>query len=127
MAPLLIGVAALVAALATGELTARYGLGLVTPPLYVADPLTEYRLKPSQQLQRFRNRIEVNRFSMRSGPLEPQRPGRQRRVLVFGDSVVWGGSVLDQKQIATELLAQPGITQVGNVAVPSWGPGNWLG
>lgn len=58
---------------------------------------------------------------MTSGALEQQRPGRQRRLLVFGDSVVWGGSVLDQRLIATELLAQQGITEVGNVAVASWG------
>ncbi len=75
--------------MATAELTVRYSLGLGTPPLYVADPLTKYRLKPFQQLKRCRNRIEVKHFSMRSGPLEPQRPGRHRRVLVFGDSLIW--------------------------------------
>jgi hypothetical protein len=46
---------------------------------------------------------------------------------VFGDSVVWGGAVLDQSLIATELLRQSGVAEVGNVAAPSWGPGNWLG
>ena len=50
-----------------------------------------------------------------------------RRVLVFGDSVVWGGAVLDQSLIATDRLRLGGITEVGNVAAPSWGPGNWLG
>jgi len=124
---LLIGAATLAAVVATGELTDSTVLGLGTPPLYVADTLTEYRLKPSQQLRRFGNRIELNQSSMRSNALLQQRPVYQRRVLVFGDSVVWGGAVLDQEQIATELLAQPGITEVGNVAVPSWGPGNWLG
>ena len=103
-------------------LTPRTGLGMGTPPLYVADPLTEYRLKPSQQLRRFGNRIEVNQFSMRSSALKQQRPAQQQRVLVFGDSVVWGGAVLDQDLIATDLLAQPGLIEVGNVAAPSWGP-----
>jgi hypothetical protein len=83
--------------------------------------------EPSQQLRRFGNRIEVNQFSMRSSALEQQRPVQHRRVLVFGDSLVWGGAVLDQELIATELLAQPGITEVGNVAAPSWGPGTRLG
>ena len=109
-----------------GELAARYVLGLGTPPLYVADPLTEYRLKPSQQLRRFGNHIEVNRFSMRSKPLASNARG-QRRVLVFGDSVVWGGNRLDQSLIATELLSEPGIIEVGNVSAGSWGPGNMLG
>lgn len=122
-----ITLAALSGVFLSAELVARYGLGLGTPPLYVADPLIEYRLKPSQQLRRFGNRINVNRFSMRSAPLEQQRQGVQRRVLVFGDSVVWGGTLLDQSQIATELLVKPGINEVGNVLAPSWGPGNWLG
>jgi hypothetical protein len=96
-------------------------------PLYVADPLTEYRLKPNQTLTRFGNRIEVNAYSMRSPQFPPIRTSDARRLLVFGDSVVWGGAVLDQSLIATNLLQQAGITEVGNVAAPSWGPGNWLG
>lgn len=110
-----------------GELFARHRFGLGTPPLYVADPFTEYRLKPNQSLRRFGNRIMVNGQSMRSTNLSPQLPLGGRRVLVFGDSVVWGGSVLDQGLIATDLLHRPGIREVGNVAAPSWGPGNWLG
>jgi hypothetical protein len=113
--------------LAVAELFAHYRLGLGTPPLYVADTLTEYRLKPNQRLYRFDNLIEVNAYSMRSGPLPPSGPVAGRRVLVFGDSVVWGGAVLDQSLIATELLRQSGVAEVGNVAAPSWGPGNWLG
>jgi hypothetical protein len=50
-------------------LTARTVLGLGTPPLYQADLLIEYSLKPSQQLRRFGNRIEVNQFSTRSSAL----------------------------------------------------------
>lgn len=111
----------------TAELIARHGLGLGTPPLYVADPLVEYRLKPNQNLRRFGNRIEVNSASMRSASLTASRAYERRRVLVFGDSVVWGGANLDQALIATEKLKQAGIPEVGNVAAPSWGPGNWLG
>ena len=125
--PLLFGGAVLTIVVATAELTARTLLGLGRPPLYIADRLTEYRLQPSQKLRRFGNRIDVNQFSMRSGPFERRRQGQQRRVLVVGDSVVWGGSQLDQRLIATELLAHSGIAEVGNVAAPSWGPGNWLG
>jgi len=117
----------LAAALFAGEWLARHRLGLGTPPLYVADPLTEYRLRPNQALRRFGNRIEVNAWSMRAAPLSPTRPAAARRVLVFGDSVVWGGAVLDQSLIATELVRRAGIGEVGNVAAPSWGPGNWLG
>jgi hypothetical protein len=118
---------ALGSAVLAAELFARYVLGLGTPPLYVADSLTEYRLKPNQSLRRFGNRIEVNAASMRSAPLPASRPAGARRVLVFGDSIIWGGAVLDQDRIATELLKQAGFPEVGNVAAPSWGPGNWLG
>jgi len=89
------------AALITGEWIARNHLGLGTPPLYVADPHTEYRLKPNQKLTRFGNRIEVNAYSNRSAPLAATPP------LVFGDSVVWGGAVLDQALIATIMLNLP--------------------
>ncbi|MDC3008754.1 hypothetical protein OA002_01245 [bacterium] len=47
--------------------------------------------------------------------------------MIFGDSVLWGGSVLDQSLIATDLLRQPDVLEVGNVSAFSWGPGNWLG
>ena len=45
----------------------------------------------------------------------------------MGDSVLWGGSVLDQSLIATDLLQRNAALDVGNVSAPSWGPGNWLG
>lgn len=118
---------ALGAILLLGEMVARHGLGLGDPPLYVADPSTEYRLKPNQQLRRFGHRIEVNANAMRSSPLLATRPPGGRRVLVFGDSVVWGGAKLDQRLIATEVLKRSALSEVGNVAAPSWGPGNWLG
>ena len=123
----LLTLALLGGAVVSGELIARHGFGWGTPPLYLADPLTEYKLKPDQKLRRYGNRIEVNGTSMRSAPLSARRFPGSRRVLVFGDSVVWGGSVLDQEKIATEWLRQAGISEVGNVAAPSWGPGNWLG
>lgn len=109
------------------EIIARFVMGLGSPPLYIPDALTEYRLKPNQSLYRFGNRININAYSMRSAPLSKRRHSRHRRVLVFGDSVVWGGAVMDQSLIATELLSKGGDFEVGNVAAPSWGPGNWLG
>jgi hypothetical protein len=131
-----LGIAFLVAAAFVGaELLARYRFGLGSPPLYVSDPLTEYRFKPNQHLKRFGNAIDVNAYSMRSSALAPARQPGTRRILVFGDSVVWGGAVLDQSLIATQRLkgllpgeqGSPQKLEVGNVAAPSWGPGNQLG
>ncbi|CAK6696875.1 hypothetical protein [Synechococcus sp. CBW1107] len=116
-------------ALAGLELVARFGIGLGTPPLSVADPLMEYAFVPDQAVMRFHNRIAINRYGMRSPDFPPARPVGQRRVLIFGDSVLFGGSTLNQEEIATSLIARrlgPGVV-VGNVSAGSWGPGNWLG
>jgi lysophospholipase L1-like esterase len=54
------------------------------------------------------------------------------RILVFGDSVVNGGSQTDQGNLATSLLANNFKSStgqsiyVGNVSAGEWGPGNWL-
>ena len=124
---LLLIIYSVVTLFAGGEWFARAQLGLGTPPLYISDELTEYRLKPGQDIHRFGNRIAINEFSMRSAPLARIRDRSLQRVLIFGDSVLWGGSVLDQNLIATNLLQKSGNLEVGNVAAPSWGPGNWLG
>jgi len=124
----------LVVLLAAGEMVARLGLGLGTPPLYEADPDVEYRLKPLQSVKRFGNAIEVNRWGMRSDDFGPRKTREDElRVLVFGDSVINGGAVIDQADLATARL-QRQLTAalqhpvvVGNVSAGSWGPGNWLG
>jgi len=114
------------------ELAARYVLGLGTPPLSVSHPTIEYLFKPDQDIKRFGNRFQTNAFGMRSEGFTVQPTERERRVLIFGDSVIVGGSQIDQSSIATELLkerlraASPGnLITVGNVSAGSWGPGNW--
>jgi lysophospholipase L1-like esterase len=115
------------------ELVCRLALGLGTPPLYIADPQIEYMLKPNQDVRRFGNRILVNQWGMRSRSFEKTKATPDEfRVLVFGDSVINGGSQTDHEQLATTRL-QSELTkqlkrpvQVGNVSAGSWGPGNWL-
>jgi hypothetical protein len=135
----LIGVAVLVLLIgaATAEVLARAALGLGQPPLYQPDREIEYLLKPDQNVRRFGNHYRVNHFSMRAENFAPTREPGERRVLVFGDSVVNAGAQVDQYVIATELLhrelaeaqdqgqARTKVT-VGNVSAFSWGPGNWL-
>ena len=53
------------------------------------------------------------------------------RIMVYGDSIIWGGSLTAQKYLATEklkdLLNQKNNNfEVGNISAGSWGPGNWL-
>ena len=102
-----------------GELVARFGLGLGDPPLSLADPDIEYLPKPGTY-RRFGNRIAINSHFMRS-------PERDRfSVLVMGDSVMHGGALTDQQELATTLLAAQLDVAVGNVSADSWGPINLL-
>jgi lysophospholipase L1-like esterase len=110
-------------------LRVRWGLG--SPVLYDLDPAMEYVQRPNQDLRRFGNRVLVNEWGMRSGPL-PLRKGdpEEFRVLVIGDSVVNGGVQTDHDDLATTRvegllaarLARP--VRVGNISAGSWGPPN---
>ena len=135
--PWLSGAGAVLALLLAGEAIARWGLGLGDPPLYEAHPQLEYRLKPLQDVRRFHNRVAINAYGMRSAPLTPEPAPHTRRILLFGDSVLFGGSQLDQPLIASERLpallasaapagkAKPRL-EIANISAGSWGPGNWL-
>ncbi|MEO8315178.1 MAG: GDSL-type esterase/lipase family protein [Pseudomonadota bacterium] len=114
--------------LAVGEAFARFGLGLGDPPLIVIDSKIEYLFAPSRTYRRFGNTISYNSKSMRASEVPPVKKDGDRRVLVLGDSVVNGGALTDQRNIASEILAQrlgPHFW-VGNISAGSWGPANLL-
>lgn len=123
---------ALVGVLAVGEVFARFGLGLGTPPLSVADARYEYMFKPNQDVRRFGNRVFINEYGMRSDPLTDS--DATKVILVFGDSVLNGGNLTDQGALATSMLqdrlrASGEDVYIGNVSAGSWGPANirgWL-
>jgi hypothetical protein len=116
-----------------GEFSLRFLVGLGDPPLYQLDPTVEYLMAPGSY-KRFGNTVFVNSAHMRSPESSIQRASsNERRVLVIGDSVVNGGSLTDQANLATELM--PHIAEqrgwksplrVCNVSAGSWGPGNLL-
>jgi lysophospholipase L1-like esterase len=119
--------------LVSAELFARYYLGLGTPPVFITHPTIEYQLKPDQDVNRFGNRVLINHYGMRSENFDSKKSNtNELRVLVFGDSVINGGSLTDHNALATTLLqrrwqqktGQPVI--VANISAGSWGPGNWL-
>lgn len=119
--------------LVAAELVSRSVLGLGTPPLYETDAGFEYRLRPDQDVQRFGNHIVVNQWGMRATNFgEHKTHPNELRVMVFGDSVVNGGSQIDQAELSTTLLQtslQNSLGRpvtVGNISAGSWGPGNWL-
>ena len=111
----------------------RFGIGLGDPPLYQADEAIEYLLQPSKTYRRFHHRFSVNRYSMRADDFSPKKSGPEElRVLVIGDSVVYGGVLIDQHDIDTEILKRDLQQQlgrpvvVGNASAKSWGPPNEL-
>lgn len=118
---LLGGLAATSILAVSGELVARFGLGLGTPPLSISHPTIEYMFAPNQDVMRFGNRHLYNELGMRSVPLSDV--DEPRRVLVLGDSVVNGGNLTDHARLATS-LASLGGTFFGNVSAGSWGPAN---
>jgi len=118
--------------IATGEIFARYYLGLGTPPLSMSHPSIEYMFKPNQDVYRYGHHFIINQYGMRSEPFTKNKGSNELRVMVFGDSVVNGGNPTDQADIATSILKER-LTKivnknvvVGNISAGSWGPGNWL-
>lgn len=135
-----------IALLVVGEGVLRFGFGFGTPPLYVADPHTGYRLRPNRAIRRFGNRITVNAHSMRGPALAAE--GTTLRVLLLGDSIANGGWWTDDAatmgallerdlrqrlpvQVLDRAIAQPTAAdrpiEVLNASANSWGPRNELG
>ena len=79
---------------------------------------------PDQDVSRFHNRQLYNEYGMRSISLNEVT--QSKRVMVFGDSVLNGGSLTEQKDLATTLATNDGIF-FGNVSAGSWGPANIRG
>ena len=122
-----------VISLIAAELVCRFAIGLGAPPLYQVDDKMEYLLQPSQTYYRFHKRFSVNQYSMRADDFPPQKSSPDElRVIVVGDSIVYGGVLIDQRDIDTEILkrdlhrqfARPVV--VGNASAKSWGPPNEL-
>ncbi|MFN9972192.1 MAG: SGNH/GDSL hydrolase family protein, partial [Phycisphaerae bacterium] len=100
------------ATLLAAELVARFGLGLGDPPLFQKDDAIEYVLKPGTY-RRFGHTIHINRWSQRSPEIEAKKSDpNEFRVLVIGDSVVNGGALLDDTEIATTLRERALATQL---------------
>lgn len=127
-----IAIAAVVGTLLLVEVGLRLFLGLGRRPIYRADADIGYLLAPNQQLRRFGNRLAVNQYSMRSGPVELERPPATLRVLLLGDSIANGAWWTDQEEtISAQVEAQlrsPDFSRVEvlNASANSWGPRNQL-
>lgn len=114
--------------LVVGELALR-AVGFGDPPLARLDDKIEYVLVPDRSYTRFGNRIEINAHGLRAPALADQPTEDAPRVLVIGDSVIYGNHFLDQSETVaarmTQALATATCTPLAvPVAVSSWGPLN---
>ncbi len=115
------------------EFVGRWFFGLGDPPLLVTDPEIEYLFRPSSTWHRFGHLVSYNQYSMRSRPFPRHKSSPDEfRVMVVGDSVINGGVLTDQSELATTLL-EPRLEAalgrpvvVGNISAGSWGPPNQL-
>jgi hypothetical protein len=127
----LLGAAAAGLLLAGVEVFSRLVLGLGDPPLVVADPEVEYLFKPSSVYRRFGRTVRYNSWSMRSREFPARKTDpNEFRVVFLGDSVINGGALTDQDQLATSILERRlgqrlgRAVVVGNASAGSWGPPN---
>ncbi|MGC9502103.1 SGNH/GDSL hydrolase family protein [Baaleninema sp.] len=111
------------------EIGLRVLFGFGKPPLYVADDTIGYRLAPNQQTRRLGNRIEINRYSMRSEDIAPTPNPDTLRVLLLGDSIANGGWWTDGNETISAILQRrlapiSPVVEVLNASANSWGPRN---
>src|SRR5688572_9463752 len=108
------------------EIVLRF-IGFGDPPLHELDPRIEYYAKQGSY-RRHGNLVRVNAFGMRGNELRA-RTG-QLRVLLVGDSIVFGTYRVGQDQLISTFL-EPELARLSgravevlNVACSSWGPEN---
>lgn len=115
------------------EFTLRM-LGFGDPILYVSDPAIGYYPAPNQDVTRFGSRVSTNQFGMRSPDCSRQKPEDTFRILLIGDSTLYGGIYIDQEEIYSRLLEkhlaesfEHQKIEVLSIGVNAWGPFHKLG
>lgn len=104
----------------TIELVLRFCFGFCDAVLYQSSPAYEYIAQPNQHRYRFLSHIDYNSYSQRS-----EEPDSTKTIILgLGDSVIFGGTMLDQEDIATTLFSKETGMQMLNISSGSWGPDN---
>jgi lysophospholipase L1-like esterase len=122
----------LIALAGASEAILRFGLGLGKPVLIQSDSDCEYILKPDQDVMRFFVHTHINHYGMRSDEVAAVRQAGALRLLFVGDSITYGTTRVDQKEIFTEVLHRelPAIVhrpvEVLNASAGAWAPDNEL-
>lgn len=112
------------------ELVLRFGLGLGNPILIQADQACGYIIKPDQDVVRFFDHTHINHEGMRSAEIPPVRDPGALRIMFVGDSMTYGTSRLNQKNLFTEIIHHrlPDLVhrpvEVLNASASAWAPDN---
>jgi len=117
---LLVPVLIIAGVLVLGELLLRHVYGFANAPLYYESDAYEYMFCPSQSGKRFGNRYYFNSYGMRSEEVDSSKV----TVLGLGDSVLFGGVLIDQDSTATYVFNRLTGMQMLGICVGSWGPDN---
>ena len=102
------------------EVFLRYYFGFCDALLYQSSDKYEYIAQPSQNRYRFGAHIRSNSYSQRNEELDSTKI----KILGLGDSVLFGGTWMDQDSLATTLFSQETGMQMLNISAGSWGPDN---
>jgi hypothetical protein len=130
----MVGILSFVLILAgSSELILR-SMGFGNPIVYRVDPQVGYYPAPHQDVHRYGGEIHINAFGMRSRDITADKPAGTFRILMLGDSTLYGGSYLDQSQIyatrleellneePSKLANSPRRVEVLCMGVNGWGP-----
>jgi hypothetical protein len=97
--------------------------------VYTVDPHAGYYPAPNQKVDRYGGRVHTNAFGMRAPDVSADKPEGKFRILMLGDSTLWGGSYIDQDQLYARILdrkldehAGGDHVEVLNMGVNGWGP-----
>lgn len=103
--------------------------GFGHPLLYVADPEIGYYPEPNAHLARYGGLVATNQFGMRSAPVTKEKPAGTFRILMLGDSTLFGGSYIDQADLYASRLSEhlnasnlPGKVEILAMGTNGWGP-----
>lgn len=95
-------------------------IGLCDALLYQSSNQYEYIAQPNQDRCRFGAHIHYNSYSQRN-----EEPDSNKTIILgLGDSVIFGGTWMDQDSLATSLFSKETGMQMLNIAAGSWGPDN---
>lgn len=114
------------------EIAARI-LGFGQTVLVRLDEKIEYVLVENQDVRRFGNSIIINSLGHRSSEITLAKKENEKRILLVGDSVVYGNHHVDQSETIASYMTQSlnegnrsGQYSVISAAAASWGPKNML-